>query len=91
MLFSSERRYNILLWRNVNLRWVDCLFYFSSELDQEIVVLEREQSNFSAKVEEYRTKEREWREKISEDSRELEKATNKQVSAFSNNLFVCFR
>ena len=52
---------------------------FFAELDQEIVALEREQTNFSTKVEEYRNKEREWREKISEDSRELEKATNKQV------------
>ena len=43
-------------------------------------MLEREQTMLGAKVEEYRNKEREWREKISDDSRELEKATNKQVS-----------
>jgi len=42
--------------------------------------LEKEQVNLSTKVEEYRNKEREWREKISEDARELEKATNKQVN-----------
>jgi len=60
---------------------ISVVLLLSLELDQEIVVQEREQANLSAKVEEYRNKEREWREKISEDSRELEKATNKQVGS----------
>ena len=41
--------------------------------------MESEQANLAGKVEEWRSKEREWREKITDDARELEKATNKQV------------
>uniref|UniRef100_H2YDB1 Uncharacterized protein n=1 Tax=Ciona savignyi TaxID=51511 RepID=H2YDB1_CIOSA len=48
------------------------------ELETEMMGLEKEGSNLATKVEEHRSKEREWREKISDDARELEKATNKQ-------------
>ena len=41
--------------------------------------MESDQANLTGKVEEWRSKEREWREKITDDARELEKATNKQV------------
>ena len=65
---------------------------FATELEKETLELEKEQSNLSGKVEEWRAKEREWREKITDDARELEKATNKQVGChFALNIGVCIR
>nr|XP_018670625.1 structural maintenance of chromosomes protein 3-like isoform X2 [Ciona intestinalis] len=48
------------------------------ELEEEMISLEKEENLLTTKVEEHRVKEREWRERISDDARELEKATNKQ-------------
>lgn len=50
--------------------------------------LEKDQQDLTLKVEEYRAKEREWREKISDDAREMEKTTNKQVMLISLLPFI---
>lgn len=55
------------------------LLHVNTELENEIMKFEREQGSLSAKVEELRSKERELREKITDDVRELEKVTSKQV------------